>query len=167
MKPRILFFVVTVACLVTVADARADSVEKTVTVIFNDQAAKIERSLVDGEHLWVAFQDVKSVNGFEAKPQGMCAGEVCIPIPDSNDWTRKHGDRQYLDVTRFAAKVDQAVAVDASGDVWSFGAVPALASELLPQGKAPDFALPDRSGKMVKLSDFRGKKVLVLTWASW
>ena len=34
-------------------------------------------------------------------------------------------------------------------------------------GLAPDFAVPDRKGKIVHLSDFRGKKVLVITWASW
>ena len=27
--------------------------------------------------------------------------------------------------------------------------------------KAPDFCLPDKDGNMVKLSDFRGKKVVV------
>ncbi len=32
---------------------------------------------------------------------------------------------------------------------------------------APDFALPDREGRTVRLSDFRGKRVLLLTWASW
>jgi len=32
---------------------------------------------------------------------------------------------------------------------------------------APDFAVADRKGKIVHLSDFRGKKVLVFTWASW
>ncbi len=32
---------------------------------------------------------------------------------------------------------------------------------------APDFAVPDRKGKIVHLSDFRGKKALVFTWASW
>jgi peroxiredoxin len=33
--------------------------------------------------------------------------------------------------------------------------------------QAPDFTLPDMDGKMHSLSDFRGKKVLLITWASW
>ena len=32
---------------------------------------------------------------------------------------------------------------------------------------APDFKFPDMDGKMVSLSDFRGKVVLVNIWATW
>ena len=32
---------------------------------------------------------------------------------------------------------------------------------------APDFVLPDSSGKAVRLSDFRGKAVLLNFWATW
>ncbi|MFQ5796161.1 MAG: TlpA family protein disulfide reductase [Candidatus Bipolaricaulia bacterium] len=32
---------------------------------------------------------------------------------------------------------------------------------------APDFALKDPDGKVVKLSDYRGQKVLVNFWAAW
>jgi thiol-disulfide isomerase/thioredoxin len=32
---------------------------------------------------------------------------------------------------------------------------------------APDFSIPDASGKMVKLSDFRGKIVAIDVWATW
>ena len=33
--------------------------------------------------------------------------------------------------------------------------------------RAPDFTAQDHTGKMVKLSDFRGKLVVVRFWASW
>ena len=33
--------------------------------------------------------------------------------------------------------------------------------------EAPDFTLPDIEGKLHSLSDYRGKKVFLATWASW
>jgi peroxiredoxin len=33
--------------------------------------------------------------------------------------------------------------------------------------EAPDFTLPDVDGNPVSLSNFRGKKVLLASWASW
>jgi len=33
--------------------------------------------------------------------------------------------------------------------------------------EAPDFALPDLAGKTVRLSDFRGKTVVIDFWATW
>lgn len=42
------------------------------------------------------------------------------------------------------------------------------ASSVLKKGSpAPDFSLPDISGKMVSLSDFKGKVVYIDIWASW
>ncbi|HIG27115.1 MAG TPA: redoxin domain-containing protein, partial [Verrucomicrobiales bacterium] len=35
----------------------------------------------------------------------------------------------------------------------------------LQNASAPDFEMEDRNGKTVKLSDYRGKKVLLITWA--
>ena len=45
---------------------------------------------------------------------------------------------------------------------------PKYAAELIAKGQpVPDFTLNDINGKSVKLSDFRGKTVLLLFWASW
>lgn len=45
---------------------------------------------------------------------------------------------------------------------------PLLANDgIAVQAMAPDFTLPDLNGKMVSLSDFRGKLVLVDFWATW
>jgi peroxiredoxin len=48
-----------------------------------------------------------------------------------------------------------------------FGAIPASQQSLLRDARAPEIALHDRSGKLVRLSELRGKKVLIVTWASW
>jgi len=51
--------------------------------------------------------------------------------------------------------------------VWSFGEIPVTRTRFLRSAMAPDFALPNREGDVVRLTDFRGKKVLIVTWASW
>jgi thiol-disulfide isomerase/thioredoxin len=45
--------------------------------------------------------------------------------------------------------------------------VTASANARLQQGPAPDFALQSLEGQTMKLSDFRGKAVLLNFWATW
>jgi hypothetical protein len=37
----------------------------------------------------------------------------------------------------------------------------------LTSAAAPDLALPDVDGRMVSLASLRGRKVLLVAWASW
>jgi hypothetical protein len=135
------------------------------TVLYDDRAIALDRIGVDpaGETgaLWVRKRDLPRVNGFELKPQGACRADLCIPIPK----TMMRGD--YFNLTAFAKKAGQPVVAEPGARVWSFGEMQALGGGLSNSRVAPDFDVPDRLGRPVHLAGFRGKKVLVVTWASW
>jgi len=134
------------------------------TVLFDDRAtalSAVRRDAHDASSLWISKRDLPRVNGFDVKPQGACRADVCVPIPKS----MLHGD--WFDLTAFAKKAGEAVVADVDARVWSFGEIQALRGSFLTSREAPDVAVPDRRGHPVKLSDFRGKKVLLVTWASW
>jgi hypothetical protein len=73
----------------------------------------------------------------------------------------------YFNLTAFAKKVGQAVVADPGVRLWSFGEIPVVRGSFLESRMAPDVVVPDRAGRAVRLSSFRGKKVLMVTWASW
>ena len=134
------------------------------TVLFDDRATPlttIRRDPNDRSSLWIRKRDLPRVNGFEVKPQGACRADVCIPLPKA----MLHAD--WFDLTAFAKKVDQTVVSDAEARVWSFGEIQALRGSFLEGRMATDFVVPDRAGRPVHLTSLRGKKVLVVTWASW
>ena len=141
------------------AAATAMGATTQATVLYGDKAVPLGSIRPDPKDLWVRALDLKGINGFELKPEGACREDVCIPVAKN----LRHGE--FFNLTGFAQKVHQPVVQDAG--VWSFGDIPLLRSAFVNSRMAPDFAVPDRKGRIVHLSDFRGKKVLVVTWASW
>lgn len=143
--------------------------EGPTTALYLDRTVEIERTLDDPTDLWVTPEDLTRVNDFVLKPEGACLAELCIPINQSegSDIVLRRGDEAWFSLTAFAERVGQEFVVDREARVWSFGTIPVTRSSFLDRAQAPDFALPDREGNLVRLSDFRGKKVLILSWASW
>jgi len=134
------------------------------TVLFDDRATPltaIRRNPNGASSLWIRKRDLPRVNGFDVKPQGACRADVCIPIPKSLL------DGEWFDLTAFAKKAGQVVVADVDARVWSFGEIQVLRGSFLNSRVAPDVTIPDRRGRPVKLADFRGKKMLLVTWASW
>lgn len=129
------------------------------TVLYGDRTIPLDHIRPDPRDLWIRAADLPRVNEFELKPQGACRADMCIPVPKE----LKSG--QWLNLSGFAKRVRQTVVADSG--VWSFGEIPLLRGEFYRTRVAPDFAVPDRKGRVVHLSEFRGKKVLVVTWASW
>jgi len=134
------------------------------TVLYDGRAIALDRISTDPKQpdaLWIQKTDLPRTNGFELKPQGACREDICIPVPK----TMTRG--AYFNLTAFAGRVGQRVVADAPARVWSFGEIPVVRGAYLESRMAPDFSVPDRKGRQVKLSHFLGKKVLLVTWASW
>ena len=51
--------------------------------------------------------------------------------------------------------------------VWSFAEIPARRDSMMVDGMAPDFEVIDRAGKVIRMTDLKGKKALIVTWSSW
>ncbi len=140
-----------------------------VTVLFDQRSVAVDQTLADPTDLWVRPADLPRVNGFELKPEGACLDEICVPVrqdEDSRIFVRRGGEA-WFNVTELAARLQQPVVVDHDAGVFSFGAIPAKRAAFLQQAIAPDFTLTDMDGNAVALSDFKGKKIMLLTWASW
>ena len=135
------------------------------TVLYDGRAITLDRTSADpagaADALWIQTADLPRINDFELKPEGACRADICIPVPPA--MTRG----SYFNLTAFARRVGQRVIADPAARVWSFGEIPVVRGAFLESRIAPEVAVPDRKGHPVRLSQFRGKKVLLVTWASW
>jgi hypothetical protein len=166
MRRGLLMSSLLLVLLVSSSVARA--AESRATIIYDERLTDIGRADQGAGQLWITTADLKTATGFELKPQGVCRDELCFPVPKSRyqEFVRKSGKEGWFNMTAFADLVHQPVAHDEALATWYFG-LRADQRQGLASLEAPDFTLPDMSGKMHSLSDFRGKKVLLLTWASW
>ncbi len=120
---------------------------------------------VEGESLWVERADVERATGWAWKPEGLCRGDVCMPLPRRPDQPLADGDR--LDLAAVWRHAGWPVVHDAAGQVWVLGEGAAQRAAALASGEAPDFELPDLEGRLHRLSDYRGRRVFLVAWASW
>jgi hypothetical protein len=148
-----------------------------ITVIFDGKATALTSALDPqpstgtSQDLWVTLSDLTHATGFVVKSQGVCRAELCFPLPKNRKSefliNSRQGNKQWFNLSAFARMLHQPVAYDKSLAIWYFGPRPEVQNNYLSSFQAPNFTLPDMNGKPHSLSDFRGKKVLIVTWASW
>ena len=120
-----------------------------------------EHDVATRDGLWMSAADAEKVTGWALKPEGMCRAELCVPMPAS----AVKGNE--VDVEAFWKKLGGPVIASEAGDVWALGAPAEERNAALEGLQAPDFTLPDIDGVPRALSQLRGKKVFLATWASW
>ena len=143
--------------------------ERGRVVIYDGVTTQVAESPEAAKDLWVTMADLKRATGFVVKPQGVCREQLCFPLPKDRkpEFVSKKGKVSWFNLTAFARLIKQPVAADEKNAVWYFGPRPDVRDSYITSLDAPDFTLPDASGKMHSLSDFKGKRVLLVTWASW
>ena len=141
----------------------------TATIIHDDKTLHFERAIADSNAVWLDAAELKQLAGWELKPEGICRGDLCVPIPPGreSEFASKHDGATWLNFSALADQMGKPWAGDSKNRVWYFGAEAAERGNALRSLEAPDFELPDLDGKLHRLSDYRGRKVFLLAWASW
>jgi hypothetical protein len=116
-----------------------------------------------GGELRAAPEAVASALGWTLEAEGLCRGDVCVPVRDRGALLRDGG----IDLERLAALLGRPLACDAEERMAVLGVSAEDRARALMSLEAPDFTLPDLSGQQHSLHQHRGKKVLLIAYASW
>jgi len=178
LKMRFLLCIAVICLSATINAFAAETGRRVViydnrtTEVTSPPATLSTASGADGD-LWVTLADLKLATGFALKPQGVCRDELCFPIPRGrraaflSTVRSARGSITWFNLSEFARLLRQPAARETEASIWFFGPRPEEQNGFINSLIAPDFKLADMNGKPHSLSDFRGKKVLLLTWASW
>ncbi len=136
-------------------------------VIADGKVTEVASRNDNHENLWLKLEELPAATGWQVKPEGACRGELCVPLPEAKraEWLVDADGSEWLDYSEFAGLIGQKQARD--GDVWSLSSIPEVRRSGLEQAIAPDFEVTERNGDTLRLSDLRGHKVVLFTWASW
>ncbi len=117
----------------------------------------------DGGRLLVDTAAFGAALGWELKPEGLCRGDVCVPVADPGPLVVDGR----LDVAAVAAALGRPVVVDPDAGIAALGLATDVRSQALDGLEAPGFRLPDLEGAPHGLDEWHGQKKLLVTFASW
>jgi hypothetical protein len=134
----------------------------TFTIIDAERAVPVP-ARVAGERVLLDPAALKDALGWEVHDGLLCNDAMCIPLADEGALARDGG----IDLTAFARALDRPLAVDTEESAAFLGTSARERSQALAAQQAPDFSLPDLDGRLHTLREHRGKKILLVAWASW
>lgn len=140
------------------------------TILFNDTDTVLDGALADDDDLWLGLDDLARASGWRLKPEGACLGDVCVPIPAARRerFVRdESGTDPRFNLAELARLLEMPVLRDDATQTWCFAENAGARSRRMASLEAPDFTLPDLTGEMHSLTDYRGQKIFMVAWASW
>jgi len=132
------------------------------TIIDGGRAVDVE-ARVAGDRVLLTPEALREGLGWELHEGTLCNDSMCVPLPAGSSLASGGP----LDLAEVAAALDRPLAVDIAERAVYLGASARERADTLRSLLAPDFTLPDLAGRSYTLADQRGKKVLLVAWASW
>jgi hypothetical protein len=134
----------------------------TFTILDPDGVHAIDARIIDDQVI-VDHASLTAALGWTRKPEGLCRGDVCIPVAPDAGLDVDDG----IELGALARTLRRPLALDVDEHAAFLGESASSRSEALSSLVAPDFSLPDLDGQMHSLAEHRGKKVFLVAWASW
>ena len=134
----------------------------TLTLLDEDSPLQV-RAVVDAGGVRLSPDVVQRSLGWHLEAAGLCRGDTCVPLRPEHGLLRDDG----LDLRALASLLDRPLALDVDERIACLGASAAERGHRLRSLDAPEFTLPDLGGHPHSLAEHRGRKVLLLAWASW
>ena len=136
--------------------------ERRLTLIDEGREVSLA-AVVDGTAVRIRPEALADGLGWRLEAQGLCRGDVCVPVRNRAALETASG----VDLAALARVLDRPLALDVDEAVGVLGASASERGARLSSLHAPDFTLPDLAGRTHSLRDQRGKKTLLIAWASW
>jgi hypothetical protein len=130
--------------------------------IVTDEAVTVDAT-VDGDRLLLRADGLRAATGWEWKPEGLCRDGVCVPVRDRERLLV--GDR--LDVGAVADALGRPAVVDAPAGLAAIAHATESRADALRTRHVPDFRLRDLDGVDHDFAQWRGRKRLLVAFASW
>jgi hypothetical protein len=131
--------------------------------VLDERGAVSVPAIIRNDRVQLKPADLERALDWELKPEGFCQGSTCFPTPDGGSVVADGG----VDLVEFARLLDRPIALDADERAAYLGTSAGDRAEQLTSLEAPDFTLPGLDGQLRSLSDYRGRKILLVAYASW
>ena len=105
----------------------------------------------------VSISEFERQTGWAIRPEGACKDGRCVPLPGPV--------ADMVDLQAIAGCLNMPLLHNEAAGLWCLG--PEAGGKALASASAPELELPDWRGQTFRLSSLRGRKVLLVAWASW
>jgi hypothetical protein len=105
----------------------------------------------------VSAAELERVTGWALKPEGLCRDERCVPFAGAS--------ADAVDLADAARALGMPLVEEPRAGLWALG--PEAGGTALASATLPDIALPEPDGRPFRFSFLRGRKALIVAWASW